>query len=542
MNKGWPVLRRMLGVIGLLGIAPGLAMAGGILPVDASGNPIPGSAVTVSLFQNGVDVTDSWLPEPGQEVDIVVNGGSGGIQMISTTGQGEDNPPGNQALTTSAYPGACTNFPAVNPGEPVDTSADFELVSSSRLRANDCGGMAVIQVDNLTFVLPRDSDFDGMPDVWEKQFCQPGIVTCLQPEQDIELQGANPERGDGDSNFDEYRGKLVSLSDPAPGIQVSDEAGKLHKHVRFSPHMKDVFFALRNPACRRVFADTTVGASLLSGPNAFPLDGTSLFAGLFSLGGVPASSTAARVHFIGFTPGQDNGPSDEWVDNLVKFEPFETPNFQYTGGVDGPLFDRQVNSNAVYPQGAQITDSAGAPHLVQKGIRMIECLNIAQNSPIGFAQFPPGTQQGTPNEDTNAIIFSERISKDYDLLLLSSGSRGKPSGFEACAKDLQNPCVLFSTFQNGGWTDPVTQVNNIPVDRNFIVSKYIQYVVAMEIGHSVNLIPEIHTTEFGAHFSPGSGDNLDQRVIAKDSKKEGGVIYRIPSIFGQVSNEGFHLH
>jgi len=82
------------------------------------------------------------------------------------------------------------------------------------------------------------------------------------------------------------------------------------------------------------------------------------------------------------------------------------------------------------------------------------------------------------------------------------------------------------------------------VDRDYIVSKYIQYLLAMEAGHSVALVPEIQIAEYGAHFAPGSGDNLDQRIVVKDSSKageNGGVIYTIPSAYSAKSNDCFQL-
>ena len=121
----------------------------GLEPVEAAPiTPFTGPpSLTVSILLNGVDVTDTWLPEPGQTVTIVVNG-SATIPTISlvcpdgttTAGCPGPYPTVTQAPTfaTSNYPGVCTNF-----GSFTDLSSDFTL-NGSLLTPTDCGGRAVI--------------------------------------------------------------------------------------------------------------------------------------------------------------------------------------------------------------------------------------------------------------------------------------------------------------------------------------------------------------------------------------------------------------
>lgn len=258
--------------LGLWWAGVGVTQAGTISEVSSSTHlPIAGS-VTITLRQGGADVTDTWLPSPGQSVEIVVNGlANPTIRLVcppNSSGQGDNGTgpcpatnasmydatapatavtvadatnaspivistaptnhgfatgdkvliggvKGNTAangvwsitnvtstqfslngstgngarvapvspeppakamrwpsvhpflnattMKTSAYKGTCTNY-----GSNTDLSADYTL-SGSTLTAQDCGGMAVILVNNTHhFIIPQDSDADGIPDLYEK--------------------------------------------------------------------------------------------------------------------------------------------------------------------------------------------------------------------------------------------------------------------------------------------------------------------------------------------------------------------------------------
>src|SRR2546425_7931834 len=120
-NHRW-MIRTVLGLTMWGTIGLGVAQAGVILPVSTSlpFSPITGSPVSISIFQGGIDITDKWLPEPGQIVQIVVNG-LASVPSITLNPATVPNPIPTKSLTTSAYPGICTN-------SGTDTGPDFTLV------------------------------------------------------------------------------------------------------------------------------------------------------------------------------------------------------------------------------------------------------------------------------------------------------------------------------------------------------------------------------------------------------------------------------
>src|SRR5207245_11645496 len=159
----------------------GHAQARVICPVDpVSGALNQAAPATVSLFQNGQDVTDTWLPSwtpagGGQPVFVVFN-----FQGVVTAPSSPPTlvpPPANPVFdgttntflsppTTSAYPGNCTNYGS-------DTGADYAFsaiaesvtlsIQGYRLTPNDCGGMAVVRASfsdghEYTFIVPQDTN------------------------------------------------------------------------------------------------------------------------------------------------------------------------------------------------------------------------------------------------------------------------------------------------------------------------------------------------------------------------------------------------
>jgi hypothetical protein len=79
--------------------------------------------------------------------------------------------------------------------------------------------------------------------------------------------------------------------------------------------------------------------------------------------------------------------------------------------------------------------------------------------------------------------------------------------------------------------------------RNFIVSKALQFYTGMEIGHSVDLTPNIQgtsKTSYGYHFAPGIGDCLDQAITT--TSRSGVVTFNIPSQCGNADQQHFLLH
>jgi len=192
-------------------------------PVDATGRLLAAANVqfTVSIFDPVTrrDITDAWLPEwsppptgqpiasGGTPVYVVFHECDGYVGNPEFTDVGAaNNGSGERAsfsgavnpflnpLSTSAYPGQCTNFGSLS-----DFSVDFEFDTTNpvqfttstglvktgfRLTPLDCGGMAVITATSgtttHTFILPRSSSglntitgISGIPDIWAAAFCLP---------------------------------------------------------------------------------------------------------------------------------------------------------------------------------------------------------------------------------------------------------------------------------------------------------------------------------------------------------------------------------
>jgi hypothetical protein len=568
------------------------------LTTDANGSPI---TVAVSLFQGGVNVTSTWLPEPLQPVTISVTVGgvavTATIKLVCPDGTLVDGtlvtvcPVANAAFNpiastpplvrTSAYPGVCTNT-----GVSTDLdflSADFTFNPlTNELMPMDCGGMAVIQVSDtglagepFTFVLPRDSDFDGIPDIYEARFCPAESPNCLEASADADSGvSVSAPTGDGLAAFDEYRGFMVS-----------------GKHVRTDPTQKDLFLHLVNTAdCIDGFfvgrPTVQCGTSYLSGgaktypvptaPNATlevpltattpgaivtfttgnsPVFGTAHVRGEIVANGVgrarivsvtsatsataevivPFAGTALapgqwkvaesifatvyslvppeRVHLIGHVPDGTNRLTTEWVDSLVSFAPSQNLTIPTTTPPD-----RTVNPNRLYGP-------------VQRGVRVMEGLNLDNPSTLGWAY-----GVASPNTAGNIVVFTQRIINYITGLITDGGSS----------------IVRYSTFVNGVWTTPKAVPDDNPTMepgdgapgnqavRDFILSKAMQYYVGMEVGHSLDLTPtiiETNRTSYGYHYAPFTGDCLDQALTVK--LKSGFNTFYIASLCGTTDQSQF---
>jgi len=527
----------LAGLLVWLGIGAGGAGAGVILPVDpVTKQPIVASPVTVSIFQGGVDVTDSWLPTPGQTVQVVVNGLASPTLSLVFDAVTAANPVANNALTTSAYPGVCTNFGS-------GTGADFTL-SGDQLAAEDCGGMAVVLVNGTHhFVLPQDSDYDGMPDLWEALHCPSSTPNCLQPAADID---AGPLSGsaccDGIANFDEYRGFRVSGA-----------------YTRTHPGLKDLFVHLVNPQCQTSAGSTQ---SLLVGPSAYPTGGASLFANMDAL--LPPGPAGPRIHPLCYTPGATHGTCDEWVDNLAGFSPLT--GFVFQPGTDGPISDRSIKRNALYGPA------------VQKGLRITECLDNSFSSPLGVAAI------GTPLGSDNALIYTRRVSdrsikrnalygpavqKGLRITECLDNSFSSPLGVAAIGTPLGSDNALIFTrrvadfinglidqgagrrlrhyaFEDGSWVVRFESAGApTDADRGVIISAALQFYVGMELVHSLNLTPTevlVRRTSYGHHHAPLTGSGVDQQITTKIDKSASGFnSFYIPCCFAPGDQTDFAL-
>ena len=568
------------------------------------------SSLTVSIFLNGVDVTDTWLPEPGQTVTIVVNGSATTptISLVCPDGTttagcpGPYGPPFTQAptLATSNYPGVCTNF-----GSLTDLSSDFTL-NGNLLIPTDCGGRAVIQVTGspgtARFLLPRDSHNNGLPDSWKAKYCASPSATCPNPAVDGET---GTEVGDGFRAHDEYRGFIVSPDDASPGYTFfTDSAGNPsltgtpRKHIRTSPLVKDIFIHLLKGQCQpggavipsvldtypaAITPNATVKPSMTTGSGITFTAGTAVF-GTSQIGGLiigtgggkaritgisgtsdptvsatvvtadiiepfpPAAATTGiaagfwqikeslfaafhtlfpptQVHLLSTTPNTSN--SDQWVDTFVSLSigapGTPTANvaaFAFNSDPDNR--DRQVNRNSV----------VGSPK--QKGARLIECLDNQFPDPVGFASWEPLT-----SGFDNAVIYTRRIANAttplgfIDSKIAAGGNRQLVVQIKKCV-GTKTACPWGTSF-TGSATGP-TQA-----DKDFLKTKYIQYIAAMELSHSIKVNPALGT--YGPHDSPDSGDILGANAqIIYSNSPSGTTTFQIPAIFLKSTNRDFHLH
>lgn len=520
------------GLLGWFSLGLGIAEAGVISKVGGGGT------VTLSIYESTatgfVDITDDYLPTwtpPGttlQTVYIVVNGPTDTLSLVApatasfplTVGMAN---PFVTGRTTSAYPGNCTNFGT-------DTGADFTFSTADAdkvtftvggvtktgypLTSNDCGGMAVIQVGSDKFVIPKDSDASGNPNGLADKLEVFGVSLALDGDND----------SDGIKNIDELRGSIVS------GI-----------HERTNPTVKDAFVFLVKPKCG--------SPSLLGGGSVtYPIPGAgALTANLVTLipppSAPPTGISTAQVHFLGASTGSSSTvTTTEWVDHFFDFlisggkETWKYCNAASTATNTpacstaditvptgtAPPDDRVSNKNRVYEGKA-------------KGLRITECLDTSKSSPLGSGRWGSAT-----SGKDEGIIYTQRIVNYINGI----GRAGQT--------------IYYSTFLSGAWTALATQYEDLSatggdkdgicetgencktVDREFCISKETEYILAMEIGHTVKLIADETAVTF-PHLAAGQGDNMDEAARFITSGSPAGVKCYIPTLFGSGSQGTFVL-
>jgi len=490
----------IVGAVVTLGVTS--AQAAPIAPVLPSA-----SGATLSLYQrqaNGsfLDVSDTYLPTwtptstaDSRTVYVVVNG-AGTPTLVDTApafSAGTNVYLTNQ--TTSHYPGNCTNVGT-------DTGPDFVLGAATTITVagvaktaypligQDCGGMAVLQVGTDKFIVPRDTNLNGIPDFLE------AFGVALTPDGDND--------GDGISNFDELRGFVV--------------AGQ---HIRTNPTVKDVFVHLVKPQC----GSTSL---LFGGPVTYPVAAvgalTDYVTPLISIpSAVPVGVAKTQIHYLGNSlTATATVQTSEWVDNFVSFAIVggketwtycSTSNTSPCGGqilvpdASGsvaaiPSVDRVVNNNRVF----------GA---AQKGVRATECLDASTTAPWGTGRW------GSPNNQDEAIVYTQRIVNYVNSI-------GKASD-----------TINYATYTNGAWQTP-TSVGTGSTGRNIIISKTIQYIFAMEIAHTLHLTPSLFTSTF-PHDPTGTGSLLDAQMRVSTSGSPSGPKFYIPSSFTATEAGGMQL-
>lgn len=498
-NSQWRMFLSCCGFIGLL-----LSVAAQAEAVTTiSPQPIPTPPVgspTVSLFQPDgsgalVDVTDSYLPRVNEVVYVRMSDNTIPA-LVSHSPTAPLLPPATLAqlnpylanLTTSAYQGEATNYPSTpsNVAPPALTD-DFMSTGNQvtigastahEFKALDYGGMLVVQhTGGAKYIIPNDSNTDGIPDSWFNSFLASLPAASQAREVDIDPgPGANAAVGDGISNFDEYRGFMVSGA-----------------HVRGDPRVKNAFVHLVNPQC---------GA-------ATNLTNSELFANLNTL------ITGTQVFQLGFVL-TGSLRTTEWVDHFDLWEENQTvsPGIsrpKLLAGTDLSLSDRRINQNAVYPMLDPLTGL-----YIQKGIRISECVDgRLTNSVTNGATAYGSAGQGTPNGPGDAVIFTERMRLKVEALVGGNTPQ-------------------YSNYVNGAWQTAVTTT------KAEIVQLMIQYYIAMEIGHSVKLTPTVEGTRkvsYGYHHAPGAGTNMDQTFVYNSSTK----VFSIPSIYSTPDKSNFKL-
>ena len=493
MSGGWIVWAVALG--GSIGLAAGAALAGPIAPLATTANA---PVVTLSaLLPTGEDIADTYLPEVSVDAAGVVTGRAVTLRVNGAPGQTFTLAP-----SFTAWPGTCTNFsaPRLAGTESSDTTAngapkpDFTLVGTL-LTSLDCGGTATLTVsdgfNSYTFQLPRDANGNGIADTFEAAF-----GGNLDP-------AADPDK-DGISNFDEYRGFIVS-----------------RKLVRGDPTKKDLFAFLVNPQAT-LSLSLPAGESLIGKlPNetrtVYPTDGTPLNAFMDSL------SPVARVHLIGMKRNAAgnlifdglNRSTDEMVDRLASFSlaggretwvyrttdaPAPTVTVTNLNRKSTPADDRGISTNR------RRFDLESPPRTrlpLQKVIRIIESLDVRSTTPVGSSSW------GSPNGLNEAIIYTQRIVN-----------------FITSQTPVTTPAtpIWYSTHNGQAW-GPYLQV-----DRNFVISKMMQFVFAHEgTGHDIKLTAA--ATSLGFHDPTLTGGMMDSQVQVSTAGVPAGVKFQIPSIF-----------
>lgn len=462
-----------------MGINLGLAQEV-IFQVNSSGKPLPNEPVTISILdQKGEDITGYWLPILEEPVIVRVNNISSEAQIkLVDPSPSYPDPIKNQSLTTSAYPGICTNF-----GK--DTGSDFEFDENTKvLTPKDFGGMAVVEISGTDmrgvnfeyfYIIPADSDFDGIPDNYEKiyctQFTDSSRLTCINPGDDYD---ASPEenlspKGDGIAARDEYRGFMVS-----------------GKHIRTDPRVKDLFVNL---------VTEQAGTNQVNLKIFFGDDLTLFFANMDNF------STGLNVHHI---------TKDEWIDYFESYSP--SSGLQLLRYSD-PAKDRCITQNAlVLPESGKNA---------AKGIRLIESLDFSLKSPLGLTikKAPP---DGLEKEYGNSVIFTRRICESYDSKFNLGGDRK----------------LRYYTFENGAWNIKWSGTG-VPTDddRKFILKEALAFYAAHETtGHPLDLTPTLEGTKkeaYGYHHADGTGTNIDITIVHKVDRKETDYNnFYIPKSFG----------
>lgn len=523
MKRHNRIVATFLGLLSVSVASLSFGQSAGILPVDpASLLPKANSLVKVRLINSatGADVTGTWLPDlpplngPAPvRVEIVVEGPT--AYTLSFVPPAVPDPVSNRVLATSAYPGSCTNFGT-------ELTPDFDFNTTTKmLTPSDFGGMAVIKAEPTSgglaefFIIPQDSDFDGIPDIYERQSC--GTDTCLAREGDPDTgPAAGSPVGDYIANIDEYRGFRVN------GV-----------YVRGNANVKDVFVHFHEAA--QCTADATLtddSGALISLASFYPLPTNPnepryslLFTNMNTLG------PNMQVHYIA---------SSEWTDLFLSYDTSNYVTLSDTSS-EGPIIDRQINPNALVP--------LGRPHPIDstikiaKGVRLVQCLKTSGTDLGVTRKFPPDGSPGFSKDDGTAIIFPQRIWTYYKNRFLAGGT---------------GRFIRYFVYEGSGWVlkNTWSPLNPLPstFDGFYVhegVKKIMKeaafpfYAAHEALGHGLDLTLTTESTRteaYGYHHADGTGTNVDIRIVnTVDKSGTGYNRFYIPKSFGIPDKEDMRL-
>lgn len=224
----------------------------------------------------GSESYSAWLPTDGGKakvtVQVVDEGGNPVNDVPDLAFAISEDAEGTEKIT--AHQGRFTNDPTVVDVNPADgqEDRDFRAVfdgSTVVLTSYDFGGSITLRATatapdsaflDSEFVIPRDTDGDGMADSWENKDDYGGLSLTRDGDADASLDPADTTKtGDGLSNFQEYRGfmwgrALVRL-DPSdsttPVTNPYQTAAYLAseeppEHFRTDPTRKDLFLRFQD--------------------------------------------------------------------------------------------------------------------------------------------------------------------------------------------------------------------------------------------------------------------------------------------------------
>jgi len=205
--------------------------------IDDDCNPGTPDTTTGYVIDWNMPDYDTWLPSVNSVVTIT-----------ATVRDHPEIPVTLSLQNSTAYPGTYTNDSST------DTSPDYTAILSGyneiTLTSHDFGGSAIVRAEAMVngnqviseLRVPKDTDYDGLPDAWENQYGD------LAYNGDIDTSISNSYIGDGLTNFEEYRGfKWGTLNENTNLIyQTTAYTQGPIEYFRTNPSIKNLFVKHQN--------------------------------------------------------------------------------------------------------------------------------------------------------------------------------------------------------------------------------------------------------------------------------------------------------